>query len=61
MKMTLKTKLELHPGDKIVTIPYNRIYTVTRITENQNQLYVVFSNGVWRPLTTYGKTWKKLG
>lgn len=57
----------LKPGDKVSLdgmssdLFRRRNFTIRRIVENRNQTYVVFSNSTWRPLSTYGKTWEKIG
>lgn len=56
----------LKPGDRVeldgLTSGFlNRPFTITRVVENRKQTYVVFNNSTWRPLSTYGKTWEKIG
>lgn len=59
MKETME---EVKPGDEVI-LDYNtkRIVTVVRLVESDKNSYAVFSNGQWRPVSTYGKTWCKLG
>jgi hypothetical protein len=57
-------EIELKAGDK-VNVGYKKLnyvsktLTVRRLIETQWRVYVVLSDGCWRPLTTYNKTWWK--
>lgn len=59
MKETLETVV---PGDEVI-LDYDPKYItkVVRMVEGEKQSYAVFATGEWRPVTTYGKTWCKLG
>ena len=63
-KVTVKkeTYEEIKPGDEVV-LDYNpdKIVTVSKMIETRSGIRAVFSNGTWRPVTTYGYTWAKLG
>ena len=55
-------EVDLKPGDMIVTFKRNREgkkLTIHRIIESGNGVNIVFTNGTWRPLSTYGITWQK--
>lgn len=65
VKVTKEVEIELKPGDRVALDGLTqsligRPYRIKRIIENANQTYVVFSNYTWRPLSTYGKTWRKV-
>ena len=63
-KVTVKkeTYEEIKVGDEVV-LDYNpdKIVRVRKMVETKNGVYAVFSNRTWRPTTTYGYTWAKLG
>lgn len=53
---------DVRPGDKIMLDNDPKcITTVRRVVENRKHTYVVLTNTQWRPVSTYGKTWCKLG
>lgn len=58
------TEIELKPGDKVEidfkSQYWKRTLTVTRLVESKYQTYAVFSNGTYRPMSTYGFTWRKV-
>ena len=57
-------EVDLNIGDKVVfdftTCPRRSGYTVRRLVETEYGVYAVFNNGTWRPMSTYGKTWRKV-
>lgn len=59
VKVVNTIKVELKPGDRVYCNIRKREYVVRRIVENRNHTYVVFGN-MWRPLTTFGRTWWKV-
>lgn len=58
--------IEIKPGDKVLftkkrdALPFARSATVTRLTETNGHTFAVLSNCTWRPITSYGRTWKKV-
>ena len=64
VKVTVKkeTYEEIKPGDEVV-LDYNpdKIVKVRKLVETSKGVRVVFSNRTWRPISTYGYTWTKLG
>ena len=63
--VTLPVEIELSPGDKVIlfdewfqTKTESRI---VRLTETEWGTYAVFSNDTWRPITSYGVSWRKVG
>lgn len=66
MKVTMyrPTEVTLNVGDKVefdfTMSPRRNGYAVRRLVETRNGLYVVFNNNTWRPMSTYGKTWRKV-
>ena len=57
-----ETYEELKPGDEVVLdFNPNYITKVVKVVESKKQIYAVFATGEWRPISTYGKTWSKLG
>lgn len=63
-KVTVKreTYEELKPGDEVV-LDYNpdKIVKIDRMVETATGVRAIFTNRTWRPTTTYGVTWAKLG
>ena len=57
-----ETMEEVKAGDEVI-LDYDtkHIVTVVRMVEGKKNNYAVFSNGQWRPVSSYGKTWCKLG
>lgn len=57
-----ETHEEIKPGDEVV-LDYNPNYItkIVRVVETKKHTYAVFATGEWRPVSTYGKTWCKLG
>ena len=58
------TLTEIKPGDKVITnftLPANcqKELTVCKMIETASGIRAVFTNGTWRPMTTYNDTWKK--
>ena len=57
------TEIELKPGDK-VEVDFNKPWVgvpyVVRLVESRYQTYAVLSNGTYRPMSTYGLTWRKV-
>lgn len=66
MKITnyVPVTIDLNVGDKVVfgftLCPRRNGYTVTRLVETKHGVYAVFDNGTWRPMSTYGVTWRKV-
>ena len=56
-------EIELKPGN-MVEIDFNygcpAIVTVMRLVETRNKTYAVLSNCTYRPISTYGFTWRKV-
>lgn len=67
MKCNVLTRNEIYikPGDKVKLdidcSPFGRPTTVKRLVETRHGVYVVFTNSTWRPLSTHGITWEKVG
>ena len=63
VNVLVRSEIELNPGDVCQTYrrdgSKDRIVVVERITQNSYGVKVVFVDGTWRPLRTYGRTWKK--
>lgn len=58
------TTTEIKPGDKVVvnfTLRENlqRELTVYKMIETATGIRAVFTDGSWRPMTTYNETWRK--
>ena len=58
------TVTEIKPGDKVITNftlreNLRRELTVRKMIETTTGIRAVFTNGSWRPMTTYNETWKK--
>jgi hypothetical protein len=58
-------EVELKPGDRVEldgfeTDWFNRPFYVVRLVETRNTTYAIFSNKTWRPISSYGRTWRKL-
>jgi hypothetical protein len=65
VKQVRYVEVELLPGDKveldgIEKSYFGRPYRIVRLVENGNHVYAVFNNDTWRPLSTYGITWRKV-
>lgn len=58
-------EVEIKPGDMVVLdINWTGLQTyrhVVRVTESHFGTYAVFDNGTWRPMSTHGITWEKVG
>ena len=54
-----KVKVELNVGDTVFCDIHKRNFVIRRIVQNAYQTYVVFGD-MWRPLTTFGRTWWKV-
>lgn len=52
------TITEIKPGDKVIA-NYQKELTVCKMIETASGIRAVFTNGTWRPMTTYNDTWKK--
>ena len=55
-----KALVTIAPGDECVLIgtkPKKTVF-VRCVVENSTHKYAVFSDGRWRPMSSYGKTWK---
>lgn len=63
--VTLPVEIELCPGDKVILMDefcQNQVEeTIVRLTETEWGTYAVFTNDTWRPITSYGLTWRKVG
>lgn len=59
------SEIDLKPGDRVEfdhTYETRRNgYYIRRIVETSKHTYAVFNNCTWRPITSYGKTWWKVG
>lgn len=57
-------EVELSPGDKVEVDFMNKNWKTTtyvrRLVETKLHTYAVLSNGTWRPMSTYGLTWRKV-
>lgn len=58
------TTTEIKPGDKVVVnfdLPkaLQRELVVFKMIETASGIRAVFTNGTWRPMTTYNETWRK--
>lgn len=57
------TEIELKPGDKVeLDFKYgapSKVY-VRRLVETHCHTYAVLSNSTYRPMSTYGFTWRKV-
>ena len=58
-------EIELKAGDKVNVglkrkDKVRKTLWVTRLVETNRRVYAVLSDGCWRPLTTYNKTWWKV-
>lgn len=68
MKVNVKevkyVEVDLKPHDKVeVDWMYagcRKIFYIRRIVETKYHTYAVLSNGTWRPINTYGITWRKV-
>lgn len=58
VRVMCPVNVELKPGDRITTIR-GRELTIDKMVETRYGTRVVFTNGTWRPTTTYNKTWSK--
>lgn len=58
MKVTVRCpkEIDLKPG-YTVRLRSGGDVIINRIVETRYHIYVVLSNGTWRPLSSYGKTW----
>ena len=52
-------EISLQPNDIIMDLSSSKHSRVTRVVENRLHTYVVLTDGTWRPLSSYGKTWRK--
>ena len=59
VKLDVNAKEELNPGDTVRCLIYNENFVVRRVVESEKNIYAVFG-GMWRPISTYGKTWRKV-
>lgn len=53
------TLTEIKPGDKVIANYQKEELTVCKMIETASGIRAVFTNGTWRPMTTYNDTWKK--
>ena len=57
-------EITVNVGDRVVfdftSCPRRNGYTVRRLVETKHGVYAVFDNDTWRPMSTYGITWKKV-
>jgi hypothetical protein len=68
MKVNVKevkfVEVDLKPGDKVeVDWMYKgcrKILCIKRIVETKYHTYAVLSNSTWRPISSYGYTWRKV-
>jgi hypothetical protein len=57
------TEIELKPRDKVeidFNKPWVKVTYVVRLVESLHKTYAVLSNGTYRPMSTYGFTWRKV-
>lgn len=69
-EVLVRKEIEIKPGDKVKLYNvydgyygYNReaITTIKKVIESRNKTYCLFNGGyMYRPMTTYGITWKKV-
>ena len=63
VNVLVPTEMELKPGDDCIlhsdVLSTPRTRKVNRIVESRKGVKVVFSDGTWRPIHTYGITWRK--
>lgn len=60
VKINVPTEISLKPKDAVYLIEERKNTWIKRIVETSHGVYVVLYNDTWRPLTTYGRTWKKI-
>lgn len=64
--MMKPVSIDIKPGDKVeIQFRYRckrqlRDVIVRRLVETDHGTYAVLSNHTWRPLSSYGRTWKKV-
>ena len=59
VKVKRSKEISLLPNDIIMDLSSSKRSRVTRIVESKLHTYVVLTDGTWRPLSSYGKTWRK--
>lgn len=59
VKVKRSKEISLLPNDIIMDLSSSKRSRVTRIVESKLRTYVVLTDGTWRPLSSYGKTWRK--
>ena len=63
VKIRVEATVELKPGDRIQILNgyrQGKILTINSIIERRKGVNVIFSDGTFRPITTYGLTWQKI-
>lgn len=63
VKVRVDATIELKPYDKVQILKGDnegKVLTICRIIESRNGTNIVFTNGTFRPITTYGLTWQKI-
>ena len=68
--MMKPVSIDVKPGDQVelmydgcgkpITLERRRYTAVLRLTERDGLVYAVFYNNTWRPISSYGRTWKKV-
>lgn len=67
----VREELSFNPGEPVVVnrYGYEHIGRIIRVVENEDRTYVVIRTDnrytnerytAWRPISTYGKTWRRL-
>lgn len=66
----VRKEIEIKPGDKVKLYGVYDVYngvkrevitTIKKVIESRNKTYCLFDGGyMYRPMTTYGITWKKV-
>lgn len=64
VKQVRYVEVEILPGDKVevdwMYAGFRKVFQVRKLVETGLHTYAVLSNGTWRPMTTYGITWRKV-
>ena len=62
-EITSLATTELEPGDDVLLVydsKPSRFSTIKRLVKTCDKTYAVVTNGTWRSINTYGKTWWKV-
>ena len=63
IKVEMNATIELNAGDRVELLNseiYGERATVKRVVESRKMTYAVLTNNTYRPITSYGRTWRKL-